>query len=133
MKSITIIEDDRVGLLADISYILGKAKVNIESISVDVVGNKALVRLMVKDAKEAKDILEMNKFHVSEENATLIRLPDQPGELSRITGLLAKDKIDIKNVHIVSRNGKETIISLVTDKPKKTEALLKDLLVSHDE
>ncbi len=133
MKSITIIEDDRVGLLADISYILGKAKVNIESISVDVVGNKALVRLMVKDAKEAKDILEMNKFHVSEENATLIRLPDQYRELARITGLLAKDKIDIKNVHIVSRNGKETIISLVTDKPKKTEALLKDLLVSHDE
>jgi len=133
MKSITIVEDDRVGLLADISYILGKAKVNIESISVDVIGNKALVRLMVKDAKAAKDILEMNKFHVSEENATILKLPDQPGELSRITTILAKDKIDIKNVHIISRNGKETILSIVTDKPKKVEVLLKDVLASHEE
>jgi len=133
MKSITIIENDRVGLLADISYILGKARINIESISVDVIGNKALVRLIVKDAKETKDVLEMNKFHVSEENATILKLPDQPGELSRITSLLAKDKIDIKNVHIISRNGKETILSIVTDKPKKTEVILKDILASHED
>lgn len=133
MKTITIIEDDRVGLLADISYILGKAKVNIESISVDVIATKALVRLLVKDAKQAKEILEMNKFHVSEENATILKLPDQPGELSRITSLLAKEKVDIKNVHIISRNGKETILSIVTDKPKKTEVILKDILATHDE
>ena len=28
MKTVTIIENDRVGLLADISHILGEAKIN---------------------------------------------------------------------------------------------------------
>ena len=57
MKSVTIVSDDRVGLLADISYVLGKSNVNIEGLSVDVVGGKAIISIEVKDQKKASDIL----------------------------------------------------------------------------
>ena len=50
MKSLTIVADDRVGLLSDISYVLGKSKINIESISVDVIGNKAVIVLTIKNS-----------------------------------------------------------------------------------
>jgi len=129
MKSVTIVADDRIGLLADISYILGKAKINIESVSVDVVGGKAVVVLMIKDPKATKEVLERNNYKVNEENALIVKLNDQPGELSRVTALLAKEKIDIKNVHMLSRDGKNSILSLLVDRPKKTEELLKDLVV----
>jgi hypothetical protein len=129
MKTISIVADDRVGLLADVSYILGKSKVNIESISVDVVGGKAVIVLTVKDAKVAKEILERNNYKVNEENTLVLKLPDVPGELSRITGLMAENHVDIKNVHIISRDGKSTVLVLMVDKPKKAETLLADVLV----
>jgi len=49
IKQITVVAEDKVGLLADISYILGKAKINIESLSVEVQGNKCLIDISVKD------------------------------------------------------------------------------------
>jgi len=129
MKNLTIVAEDRIGLLADISYILGKAKINIESVSVDVVGGKAIVVITVKDIKTAKEVLERNNYKVSEENAIVIKLNDQPGELSRITALLAKEKIDLKNVHILSRDGKNTVLSITVDRPRKAEDVLKDVIM----
>lgn len=132
MKSLTIVADDRIGLLADISYILGKAKVNIEAVSVDVVGGKAIVAITVKDIKTAREVLERNGYKITDEAALVIKIPDQPGELSRITSLLAKEKVDIKNVHQLSRDGKSTILSLMVDRPRKAEELLKEFLVKSD-
>jgi len=45
MKSITIVSEDRIGLLSDITYILGKARINIEGVDVSVVGGKAIVNI----------------------------------------------------------------------------------------
>ncbi|MBI2079328.1 ACT domain-containing protein [Candidatus Micrarchaeota archaeon] len=130
MKSITIVSEDRVGLLADISYILGKAKVNIESVSVDVVGGKAVVVITVKDSKKAAVELQKNNYTVSEENVLVVKLQDRPGELSRITNVLAQDKINIQNVHILSRDGKTTILSVMVDKPRKASKVLEEFLLN---
>src|SRR3989338_1545015 len=133
MKSVTIVADDRVGLLADISYLLGKAKVNIESISVDVVAKKAVISLTIKDPDRAKTVLENAGFKVTESNSIVIKLVDKPGELSRITSMLAESGINIENVHIVSRDGSNTILSVVVDKPKKAVKLLDEFLLNKEQ
>ena len=133
MKSVTIVADDRVGLLADISYLLGKAKVNIESISVDVVAKKAVISLIIKDPDRAKTVLENAGFKVTESNSIVIKLVDKPGELSRITSMLAESGINIENVHIVSRDGSNTILSVVVDKPKKAVKLLDEFLLNKEQ
>lgn len=133
MKTITIIADDRVGLLADISYILGKSKINIESISVDVAASKAIISLTVKDADKAKRILRNSGYNVTETNAMIIKLPDKPGELSRVTSMLANQNVNIENVHVLSRDGKNTILSLVIDKPKKAQELLDEFIIGKEE
>lgn len=130
MKSITIVADDRVGLLADISYILGKAHVNIESVSVDVVGTKAVIVVTVKDSKKAAVELTKNGYKVNEESVLVVKLEDKPGELSRITNLLAAEKINISNAHILSRDGKTTILSLSVDKPRKGAKILSDIILN---
>jgi len=133
MKTLTIIADDRVGLLADISYILGKAKINIENISVDVLGGKAIITLAVADRERAKSVLEAANYKVSDVESIVIKLPDKPGELSRITNILAKDGINITNVHMITKDGKNTVIALIVDKPRKAEVLLKDFLLAAEE
>lgn len=133
MKTITIVADDRVGLLADISYILGKARINIESIGVDVVAAKAVISLSIKNPEKAKQVLEQNGYKVTETNVLVVKLEDKPGELSRITALMAQEHINIVNVHMLSRDGKTTILALVLDKPRSARKLLADCIVNKDE
>jgi len=110
MKTITIVADDRVGLLADISYILSKAKINIESIGVDVVSGKALIRLSLNNVDKGKSVLAAAGYGVEEENAVVVKLNDQPGELNRITALLSKEGVVIQTIHMLSKDGKNTVL-----------------------
>jgi len=132
MKCVTIAADDKVGLLADISYILSKAKINIESISVDVVAGKAIISTCLSDGDKGKSVLEAAGYAVEETNAVVIKLSDQPGELNKITTLLSKEGISIKNVHMLSKDGTSTALSIVVDKPKRASTLLKDYLITKD-
>lgn len=129
MRPITIVADDRIGLLADISYILGKAKINIEGVGVSVVGNKAIIILSVVDAEKTGVVLTKNGYKVMESDVIVAKLEDKPGELGNITKKLADNSVNINNVHIISKDGKHTILALLVDKPKKARELLKDILV----
>lgn len=133
MKSITVIAEDRVGLLADISYLLGKAKVNIESIGLDIVAKKAVITLTLKDPEKARSVLENAGYKVTEANIIVLKLEDQPGELSKITNMMAHDKINIENMHMLSRDGKTTILAVTVDKPKRAAKILEQYLVNKDE
>ena len=128
-KSITVVEDDRVGLLMDISYIMGKEKINIETISAVSVGGKAIITMMVKDHKKASEILKRNGFNVLEEDTLMIKLPDKPGMLSKIAKLLTENGINMTSMYVVSRDGKNTVIALSADKPRKTKKLLESYLI----
>ena len=82
MKQITIVADDKVGVLADISYILGKAKINIESLTAEVHGGKAMINISVKDEKKASQLLNANNYKVIRSEILIVKVKDEPGELS---------------------------------------------------
>ena len=132
VKPVTIVADDKVGLLADISYILGKAKINIDSLSVDVVGGKAIISIILSDENRGKSVLEASGYKVNELDSVVLKVKDQPGELSRITKLLSGEGINIQNVHMLSRDGKSTVISMVVDKPKKASTMLKEYALTNE-
>lgn len=125
MKTITIVEQDRVGLLMDISYILGKERINIESISANAIGGKAIITLTVKDGNEAKKILIKNGFHIIEEDMLMVSLRDRPGELATLAKLMKDNGINLVNLYMVSKDAKSTIVAIKPDKPKKAKELLK--------
>lgn len=132
MKTVTIISDDRIGLLSDITYILGKSKVNIESVDVATVGGKAVINLTIKNVEKAKQALSMNGYKVMESNVLILKLEDKPGELANVTKMISSAGIDIKNVHIISRDKLCTVLALMVDKAKKARSLLKDYLVEEE-
>ncbi len=132
MKTLTVVADDKVGLLADISYILAKSRINIESVNVDVVAGKAIISLGVADAIRGKQVVEAAGYKVEEANSIVIKLPDNPGELSNVTGILSKDGINVQSVHTLSKDGKTTIIALLVDKPRRATTLLGKYLVTNE-
>ena len=128
MKHITVILDDKVGVLADISYILGAAHINIETLSVVSMEGKAILVMFVKDEKKAKELLKSNKYNVLEEEMFLIKLKDQPGELSKVTSLLSKNKVNMSQVMVVAKEKGSSIMAFKVDKPKKAKRLMEPYL-----
>lgn len=133
MKDITVIAPDKVGLLADISYILGKARVNIESIAVTSVGGKAVITVLVKNAQKAGEVLERNGFKVSSGNVIFLKLTDEPGKLSEVAKTLADNKISVGNLNLISRDGAHTIVGVTVDRPRKAKKVLEKYLVENAE
>jgi len=132
MKSITIIADDKVGLLADISYILAKSKINIDSINVDVVGGKAIISLGLSDAVKGKGVVESAGYKCEDPSAVVIKLPDKPGELNRITATLAKEGVNVQNVHMLSKDSANTVLAILVDKPKRAALILQPHLITNE-
>ena len=133
MKSITVIAEDRVGLLADISYLLGKTKINIESIGLEIVAKKAVISLTLKDPEKAKSVLENAGYKVTEANIIVVKLQDQPGELNKITSMMAEDKINIENIHMLSKDVNTTVLAITVDKPKRAYKLLEPYLINKED
>lgn len=129
MKQITIVADDKVGLLADISYILGKARVNIESISVEVIGNKGIINLTLKDDKRAAQMLESNGYKVLSAEVLVIKVADEPGELSKVSKMLVDAGINVESLYLLSRHGGYSLDAVKVDNPKKAKKLLENYLV----
>ena len=132
VKSVTIVADDKVGLLADISYILAKAKINIDSVNVDVISGKAIISLGLSDAVKGKNVLEAASYKVEDVNSVVVKLPDKPEELSRVTSMLSKDGIKVENVRTLSKDEKSTILAITVDKPKRAIGVLKSYLVINE-
>ncbi|VVB66374.1 Bifunctional uridylyltransferase/uridylyl-removing enzyme [Candidatus Gugararchaeum adminiculabundum] len=129
MKQLVVVCDDRVGLLAEISEMLATKGINIENCSAEVIGPKAVVRLVVKDETEAKKILETNSFNVVSMEFLSVKLEDKPGQLSKIARLLADNGIQIENIHMMVRERGRGVYALKVDDKEKARELLKDYLV----
>lgn len=130
MKSVTIVSDDRVGLLADISYILGKCNLNIDGLVVDVIGGKAVISLEVKDPKRAKDVLERNGFKTAKPDAIVIKV--ESNSVGKITEMLEGEKVSVSEMTTLSTDSNDTIYALNVDKPRKATKMLAHFLLGND-
>ncbi|MFH1306631.1 MAG: ACT domain-containing protein [Candidatus Micrarchaeota archaeon] len=132
MKQITVIVDDEVGKLADISFILGKSKINIDSISVGNVGGKGIINLTVKNEGKAISVLSANGYQCLKSNVIVTKLPNKPGELAKMTKLLSDNKVNIDTVSVITQDERYSIYSLKVDKISKAEKILKPYMDIED-
>ena len=130
MKSVTIVSDDRVGLLADISYILGKSGVNIDGLHVDVIGGKAVIAMEVKDTKKAGDILGRNGFRTTDPAAIVIKVANS--SMEKITEMLEGEKVKITELTRLSADSTDGIFAVNVDKPRKAAKMLAPFLLGNN-
>lgn len=129
MKSVTVIADDKVGLLADISYILAKSKINIDALYVDVVSGKAVIFMALSDSKKGKDVLEAAGYEV--ESDTLV-VKAAHGEMEKLTADLGKHGVKIHSSRVLTKDDNVEVISLGVDKTKKATAILQKHLITNE-
>ncbi|MEM3362168.1 MAG: hypothetical protein QXV83_02395 [Candidatus Anstonellaceae archaeon] len=125
MKQISVVVDSQIGKLADISFILGKSKINIESISMGEAAGKSIIHLTVKNYEKALELLKANGYECYSSDVFLVKLKNSPGELAKLTKLLEKEKINIENVTVINQDQENSLYSLKVDKAQKAEKILK--------
>jgi hypothetical protein len=126
---VTVVAEDKVGLLADISYILAKSKINIDSIHVDVVSDKSVIAMTVSDPKKGKEVLEAAGYSV-EANTLVIKI--KIDEVDQLSTQLSKEGVNIENSNTLTKDDKVAIVSLTVDKPKRASKLLQDRLITNE-
>ncbi|NYZ74185.1 hypothetical protein H0O00_03515 [Candidatus Micrarchaeota archaeon] len=129
MKTIVISADDKVGLLADISYLLAKAKINIETICVDVFSGRAVISLEVTDPVKGKQVVEAGGYKVEDLNAVVIKINEK--DLSKVTKQLTDEGLKVQNVQVLAKDNHEMVYSMVVDKPKRANTLLQPHLITN--
>ena len=129
MKAVTIVSEDRVGLLADISYVLGKSSVNIDGLSVDVLGGKAVIGLEVRDPKKAHDILERNGFKTTPPESIVIKVANH--SMVKITEMLETEKVNVLNLLMLSQDKSDGVFALNVDKPRKAHKMLAPFMLGN--
>ncbi len=129
MKQISIVVDDNVGVIADLSYLLGKTKINIDALSAEVHGGKGVINVLVKDDEKATQVLKSNGYNVLSSEIMVIKVKDEPGALSEVSSKLQKSNVSIKSLYLISRGEGYALDALIVDKPKIAKKLLADYIV----
>jgi hypothetical protein len=109
--------------LAEIASLLGGAGINLESISAESLSEGAVIRLITKDAKTAKRVLDRAGHHTTVSDVLVLEILDRPGELGKVSTKLARQGIDIENIYLISRAQKKTRLALKVDRLEKAEEL----------
>lgn len=129
MNEITVITENRPGIVGDILDVTAKADINIEQIDAEVVGNYGIVHLVADKYDKAVRVLHNAGYKPLTEEVFLIKLEDKPGALAEI-GLKFRDAyIDINSLRLIQRDGNNSIASVSCDDPQAAKELIKDILV----
>jgi len=129
MKNLTIIQDTRPGLLAEITTLLEREGVNMVTIDGDTIGSSAVITIMAEPYDRCFDALAAAGFKVFAHEQILVGIEDRPGALAEISRRLANEQIDIRSIHFVSREGDHCIVALETENDYRARQVLRGLLV----
>ena len=130
MKQITIISENRPGVVTEICEALAAARVNIESMDAETIGGSGVTKLIVDRYDDALRALAQTPFHAISEEAIVLQLEDKPGELARITRRLKDANISMRSVRIIRRATGTSIVAISTERAEEAMELLTDVMIS---
>jgi hypothetical protein len=123
-KEIVVTAVNKVGVLSDMSKLLSEHGINIDAVAGYAVDNEAKIILVTDDNVRSIDALQRVGYKSIKENeVVIVDLENKAGALKFITGKLAAEGIDIKQVYgTVCASGCPAKIILSTSDNKKSLA-----------
>ncbi|MCX5685950.1 MAG: ACT domain-containing protein [Candidatus Omnitrophica bacterium] len=95
-KEILVTVANKIGILANMSKILGDHGINIEGVAGYAQGNEAKIMIVADDELRTKEALVKAGYKsLKEKDVIVVELINKPGALKSITAKLAEEKIDI--------------------------------------
>lgn len=130
MKQISLVIKDKQGVLAHITELMANANINITDIEAESIGEAAVIVMQVDKYDEALTILRDARYSAISEECLLVRLTDKPGALAHLARRFADAGINIRNIHIMQRDGDNSIAAVSTERSEEAMKLVADILVA---
>lgn len=111
VEQISIFLENRAGRLAEITRVLGEARVNIRALSLADTSDFGILRLILDNNDKAKTVLKEHGFTVGTTNVVAVEVEDKPGGLNNILEILSKENINVEYMYaFVQHSGKNAVI-----------------------
>ena len=116
---ISVFLENRAGQLAEITRLLAQEGVDIRALSIAETADYGLARMIVSDANTASSVLLHHGDILSMTPVYAVEVPDQPGGLAELLGLLAENNIDVEYMYslFAHREGKAYMVLRITNEP----------------
>lgn len=117
IPQISVFLENKAGQLADITNILSQNQVNMRAISIAETADYGVLRLIVDDAPKASSILLEQGFILTMTPVVGVTVPDTPGGLGRVLGVISQAGIDVEYMYSVfgQKDGQACMIFRVAD------------------
>ncbi|VAW76470.1 hypothetical protein MNBD_GAMMA12-3671 [hydrothermal vent metagenome] len=131
MKQISVITNNRSGLVTEISGLLAEHNININSLDAAVVEDNAVVVLTVSEYDDAYRLLQSIKdVSVLTEDVILIKIADRPGALAKVAMRFSNADISIRSMRIIERGAEQSLVAISADRTKQALDIVKEYLIS---
>lgn len=117
IPQISVFLENKAGQLADITDILSENGVNMRAINIAESADYGVLRLIADDPGKASSILLEQGFILTMTPVVGVAVPDAPGGLSRVLGMISAAGIDVEYMYSVfgQRDGQACMIFRVAD------------------
>lgn len=92
-------------------------------------GEHGVIQMVVDRYDDALALLREAGYAPVTEDALLIRVDDEPGSLAKVAVRFSEAGVNVRSLHILSRRGGESLVSVVADDFKKAREAVAELLI----
>lgn len=124
MTEFVVQMENRPGRLATLTEALAAFGVNIEALAAYGTNGEGTVRMIVDDAATTRRVLDEAALSNEEHTVLTAQLPHRPGELARLTRLIADAGINIDALYVLRSNAEGIELALSIDEPETALPLL---------
>lgn len=107
VKQLSVFVQNEAGKLAAVTRALAEDGIDIRALSIADTTDFGILRMLVSDGGRAASILEQMNCIVSMTDVTVVAVPDQPGGLAQVLGLMASAQIDIEYMYSLIGRGEK--------------------------
>lgn len=109
--------ENQPGRLAALTEALAAFEVNIEALTAYGHNGEGTVRLITSDAPTTRRVLDEAALNFEEHTVLAVQLPHRPGELARLTRLLADAGVNIDALYVMRANSNGIELAISVDQP----------------
>lgn len=126
IRQISVLVENEVGTLSEVTDVLAKENINIKAFSVFDTQYFGILRLIVDRPDDAERILKENGFGYKVGNVVAIELENVPGALNGVLKLLAAEGFFVNYMYSMVLNGEEAPLMVIhLNDEEKAEQFLK--------
>lgn len=125
VQQLSVFIQNKPGKLAALTRLLADGGIDIRALSIADTTDFGILRLLVSDTAKAKSILEKRNYAAGITGVIVVAVPDVPGGLAGVLGLLAEGGVDIEYMYsLIGRGESKAYMVFRVSNEKRLLALL---------